>query len=402
MDVNELKRLRERAYYLSKRFYAMSNCVAALDTDGTIHFAGSEEGFQCDNRPRWKDEVVELYHGGIVVFGVRPDGTVVCQSNFDVHDPIRRWQNIAGITGKALYILGLRKDGIVYQCGAVRVKDDFMRFNLDNWRNIVQVSSSGQHVIGLKSDGTVLAATFDNTSGACNVGNWRDIVAVSTGDTHTLGLKSDGTVVAVGTPPVWRSYSGSVKSGVTAMDVENWTDIIQICATNLNSYALRADGTVVALGNNDYHQCEVEHMKDIVAISSDGDYLIGLKADGSMVAAGEAVRMQDTLSKWKLFDDPDKVEEECKEKRRLREEAEARRRAEEEKRRAEEARRRKEEEERRRAEEAKRREQEKAALLNQKAALESELAAVTGFLGFIEKIKIKKKIAEVDAQLQKY
>lgn len=395
MDVNELKRLRERAYYLSKRFYTMSDCVAALDTDGKILFAGSEQGYQCDNRPRWKDEVVELYSGAIAVFGVRPDGTVVCQSNFDLHNDLRRWQNISGITGKSMYLVGLRKDGIVYQCGAVHVKDDFMRFNLDNWRNIVQVSSNGQHVIGLKSDGTVLAATFDNTSGACNVGNWRDIVAVSTADSYTLGLKADGTVVAVGTPPVHRSYSGIITSGVTAMDVENWTDIIQICATYLNSYALRADGTVVALGNNDHHECEVEHMKDIVAISSEGGYLIGLKADGSMVAAGSASHMNDTLSKWKLFDDPDKVEEECREKRRLRKEAEERRRAEEEKRR-------KEEEERRRAEEAKRREQEKADLLKKKAALESELAAVTGLFGFIAKKRIQNRIAEVDEQLLKY
>ena len=127
------------------------------------------------------------------------------------------------------------------------------------------------------------------------------------------------------------------KDGVFQIDdVADWSDIVAISAETNHIVGLKADGTVVAAflsddPDNDHGQCDVSDWTDIVAISTGLGFTVGVKKDGTIVSAGDVFGM----SKWKLFNNIDTLEEEISEARELRKQREEQSRREAEQKRAE-------------------------------------------------------------------
>ena len=67
------------------------------------------------------------------------------------------------------------------------------------WTDIAAISNRPDYTVGVKKDGSVVVASNGlNDQGQYNLSSWTDITAICAGGGHTVGLKTDGTVVAAG------------------------------------------------------------------------------------------------------------------------------------------------------------------------------------------------------------
>ena len=265
--------------------------TVGLKSNGTVVAVGYNQDGQC-NVSGWQDIVAISTGGWGTTVGLRSNGTVVAVGyNEDGQCNVSEWQDIVAICADC-HTVGLKSDGTVVATG----ENDSGECNVSNWRNIVAISTGCSHTVGLKSDGTVVAVGY-NKDGRRNVSSWRDIVAIGSKDWGTVGLRSDGTVVVVGDAD-W-------------CDVSNWTDIVAISVGDHNVAGLKYDGSVAVAYDNKYGRCDASDWTDIVAISSGERHILGLKSDGTTVAVGES--MSDgpfDISKWKLFESIDSLENE--------------------------------------------------------------------------------------------
>lgn len=227
--------------------------------------------------------------GGNFTMGLREDGTVLIAG--DVPYYVSTWKNIVKVVPGVACVFGIHPNGMVV-CSGNSMSPVYARFGVDfdetavsDWKDIVDLATGMFHTVGLKSDGTVVSTSISYSGdasdfaaiGATQVSSWKKITAVAAGWYHTVGLKEDGTVIAT-------QYTGSIDTYNGQCDVYGWTDIVAISAGIDFTVGLRSDGTVVAVGSNDNLQCEVSEWTDIIAISAGNGCTIGLKADGTVVA----------------------------------------------------------------------------------------------------------------------
>ncbi len=363
-----------------KRNSAVQNMIAAYDDssfsgvirlnlDGTVTVMGDSKA-EC-NVPDWSD-IVGITISNKVIIGLKSDGMLVKATQYDCFN-ISEWKNIVAVSTVGFDIIGLTSDGNVVGDGARYWNKDS---NISSWKDIVAISMGGPYQrwdIGLKMDGTVVADGYGHQYAQCNVSNWTDIVAISVSDMHTVGLKSDGTVVAVG------------KNDYGQCDVQDWKDIVAISTASGITVGLKLDGTVVVAGSDYNGKNNVSDWTDIVAIFAAQSFTVGIKSDGTVVVASKSIGYDKSIineiSKWKLFDNIDTIEEERRIAREAlqRKQEEERIRAEQERQKQEEARRKAEEEKQRLLEKQRQdeieRQKKEAELKKQKLEkLESELS----------------------------
>ena len=289
--------------------------TVGLYSDGTVVAVGDNKYGKCDVR-NWTD-IIAISAGFNHTVGLKSDGTVVAVGDNKYGEcDVRNWTDIVAIKAAACHTIGLKSNGTVVAVGW----NGKEQCDVNSWSDIVAISAGKFHTIGLKSDGTVVAVG-ENNYGQCDVNNWSDIVAISACETFTVGLRSNGTVVAVG-----RNDKGQC-------NVSDWLDIVAISANCKCTVGLKSDSTVVTAGNNNGRK-NVSDWTNIVAISTNDFHTVGLKSDGTVFALGINHDGQCDVSKWKLFDDFENIEEErkCKMAEKTKQVAEAKR-LEEEKRR---------------------------------------------------------------------
>lgn len=339
-------------------------CAVGLKNDGTVVAVGRKEYGQC-NVFDWRN-IVAVSAGEYHTVGLKSDGTVVAVgTNKNRQCDVSNWRDIVAVSAGDAYTVGLKADGTVVAVGS----NTFGQCDVSAWTNVVAISAGKSHTVGLKADGTVM--TVGSTiSGACDVSAWTDIVAISAGFSHTVGLKADGTVVAVG-------YNGQGQCYVS-----NWRNIAAISAGGSYTVGLKADGTVVAVGEiqtyrRQFINIDVSGWTDIVAISAGWDHTVGLKTDGTVMAVGENEYGQCDISKWKLFQDIQTLEQE-------RQEADLQEQA----------------------RQAKKREEERLKMLNslpkEQATLKEELANLKGLFSGKRRREIEARLAEIANALEYY
>ncbi len=235
---------------------------------------------------------ISVYGNGMAA--VRNDGTVVYAGTDEgIAEEVGTWTDIISVYCAGQYVVGLRSDGTVAWAGS---SVDIDEYKIEEWMDIVDLAVGYGHIVGLKSDGTVVSIG-NNEDGQRDVSGWTDIVDVEIGDNAqiedacTLGLKSDGTVVATG----WDLYDN--------LNVEDWADIVAISANSVCSVGLRANGTVVVAsdyGDNRFYDGYYgeylhgyEELKNIAAIEVGAKTLFALTADGTVQEVSDKYRTGD-------------------------------------------------------------------------------------------------------------
>jgi len=253
------------------------NIGLGLKANGKVILVDDKNHFFSDYKDWRKKTVFSSYKdwqkitgisaGGIHIIGLREDGTVVSEGNYEngQHE-VEEWEDIVSVSAGENHILGLKEDGTVVATG----DNEYGQCDLEEWRDIIQISAGENYTLGLKGDGTVVA-TGDNEYGQCDLEEWRDIIQISAGKNHTIGLKNDGKVIG----------KGSYEYG--QHEVEEWKDIVSISAGGNHIVGLKGDGTVVATGDNEYGQCDLEEWRDIIQISAGENEVIGLKSNGEYI-----------------------------------------------------------------------------------------------------------------------
>lgn len=255
--------------------------TAALKSDGTVVFIGSNEYYQQDLGPQWTD-LVAICVGETHTVGLKSNGAVVHAGAINRGQrAVTEWWDIIAISSERNHIVGLKVDGTVVATGG----NDHGQCDVWYWSDIVAISTGICHTAGLKSDGTAVA-TGKNLHHQCDVSTWTDIIAIRAGDSHTVGLKSDGTVVATG----YNAYG--------QCDLSDWENIVDIGIGTAFTVGLRADGTVVAAGYPYGDLDQVSTWKDIVSISVSASHVAGLKSDGTIVTVNYDSSEQAAISQW--------------------------------------------------------------------------------------------------------
>lgn len=263
--------------------------------------------------------------------GLKTDGTVVAIGNnkFGQCD-VGSWRNIIAVAAGNNHTVGLKSDGTVVAVG----HNDKGQCEVASWRGIRAIAASSWHTVGLKTDGTVIAAGLNNHD-SHDVREWKNIIAISTAFTHTVGLDKNGNVVVSGhqkgsqnSAQFWDKIV-SVSAGQSSnaglrpdgtvrhtneyreADAYEWQDIVAIEEGYHCTLGLKADGTVLAAGKGMYNISEnVQKWTNIVALAAADGHVLGLKRDGTVVATGNDGHGILEVSKWKLFDCFETLEQE--------------------------------------------------------------------------------------------
>lgn len=374
--------------------------VFGLRTDGTVLAAGRDPEVIAIVQ-QWS-EITAIACGGDHIVGLRADGTVVAAGNEYGKDSgqcnVETWRNITAITCGYHNTFGLCSDGTVVAAG----RNDSGECSVENWKDIIDVAAYGDHTVGLRRDGTVVAVG-DNEYRQCDVEQWEDITAIVVSEKHTVGLKKDGTVVSAGMGIYGEckvadfenirtivALQGStvalckdgtvVGKGVHGSPefAEQWTDMIALTPADSNIIGLRKDGTATST----YYviRNSIANWRDIISISDGGPAIndvYGLRRDGTVVAANMH-EIAEQVSKWRLFNSIDTLEQERAEGlSRMKAACIAREKAETE-----------------------RRAQERAALLAEQNGLQAELSQLKGLFSGKRRREIEARLGEILAELQ--
>ncbi|MBQ4561593.1 MAG: TIR domain-containing protein [Clostridia bacterium] len=271
-----------------KTLSAGAHHTVALTVYGKVFASGDNKYGQC-NVSDWRN-IVAVCAADEHTVGLCADGTVVAVGKNDMGKcDVSWWRDIVAIAVSKDYTFGLCSDGTVLVAGL----SYSWNCHVSRWSKVTRIVAGKNNLVGICSDGTVLA-TGNNDYKQCDVDQWRNVCDVSVGDSFIIGLCDNGTVLAAG------------DNTYLQCDVKNWNTVIAVTTGERHAIGLCADGTVVTSGDRTYGQCNVGRAKNVVAVKAMGYKTMLLCADGTVIVAGDD-RL--SVSKWKLFENFDTIEQ---------------------------------------------------------------------------------------------
>lgn len=348
---NVLDNKRKQLVDISKFISASNSDLIRVKWDGSVEGLGYNlKKYNLSNWTNISKVVVSSQVGESIVVGLRYDGTVVASGNDEVTNlaDVFNWKNIVNVYACPFCAMGLRSDGTLLFAGRndhfsvpvdkiENVKDvtycnenyniyvlhingnvtsinTYIYRNIENlgWSDIVKVTAKKEYVIGLKSDGTVVAKGY-NSNGQCDVEEWTDIIDVITykgaGQYYTVGLKRNGSIIS------------TVDSNGYISALTDWTDMLCFYESEGVVVGLKSDNSVVAMAcessdDDELLDCVnlseyINCWQNVVGISCADNFIYAVCSDGVVraVKPGYVSEICDTVSKWKLFDDVDSIQE---------------------------------------------------------------------------------------------
>lgn len=226
-----------------------------------------------------------------ITAGLTAEGEIVISGLWDsVATRFKKaeWTELVDIEFSGLVLVGLKADGSTV-ITSFSVEDENQYRDALIWTDIVALDVNQNHIIGLKNDGTVVA-TGENGNGQCDVSGWTDIVAVSAGYNHSIGLKSDGTVVAAGSEGAaacavadWKLFSDADKQLLTREEAAAYEK--KIAAGKGITVAVRQDGGIAAAGNAPAVN-EIKGWSGVSSVRNSLNAMMGFRDDGTFMGYG--------------------------------------------------------------------------------------------------------------------
>ena len=257
--------------------------VVFIKEDGTVISRGGYS-FVKSNLSEWSrgDAVAAGYN---FTAGLRENGTVLVEGEYNGKESAERWENIAAIAGGGNHLFGLTMDGKILSAADVSGDD----LSWQEWENIRAIAAGSDTLAALTEDGRVLTVELMGQGWEpAQISGWEDVTAITCNQSAVFGIRADGTVARA---DMWTGQT----DGFDYSGVDGFSDIIQLCASAGTVCGVTADGVPQVVdgwgyqsGNESVDRRNLLDMEGWsglagVAGSGDGAGIAGIKKDGTLV-----------------------------------------------------------------------------------------------------------------------
>ena len=345
-----------------------------------------------------------------VFAGLRADGTIQIIDHYGENSEwkkVEKWRNIVAISGGDKWLAGLTTDGCCY---VFTGKDTITIYD---GQDAIAISVGKEQVAILRANGQIYvygtnSLTRINNDLSCT---WSDIVAIEVWETNLMGLTKDGEIKVTKpgsnrSPGYWwekvvaigidgEDYFGLNQDGTLCVDWKyqdsyysnpliDWHDICAFQMTNSLGTSVvgwMPDGSMRTTDEN----IILNKCKDVVAVCCAKDLCVGLAKNGTLRVVSEIreekpilpdnvteAKLDEMISKWKLFSSIDTLESERESARTNRAEKD------------------KQEE----------KENRKAILAEENDILRTELSGLKGLFSGVRRRQIEARLAEIETELK--
>ena len=257
--------------------------VVFIKEDGTVISRG-DNSFGQRNLSEWS-RVAAVAAGYNFTAGLRENGTVLVEGEYNGKETAERWENIAAIAGGGNHLFGLTMDGKILSAADVSGDD----LSWQEWENIRAIAAGSDTLAALTEDGRVLAVELMGQGWEpTQISGWEDGTAITCNQSVVFGVRADGTVARA---DMWTGQT----DGFDYSGVDGFSDIIQLCASAGTVCGVTADGVPQVVDGWGYQSgnesvdrrnlLDMEGWSDLagVAGSGDGAGIAGIKKDGTLV-----------------------------------------------------------------------------------------------------------------------
>ena len=257
--------------------------VVFIKEDGTVISRG-DNSFGQRNLSEWS-RVAAVAAGYNFTAGLRENGTVLVEGEYNGKETAERWENIAAIAGGGNHLFGLTMDGKILSAADVSGDD----LSWQEWENIRAIAAGSDTLAALTEDGRVLTVELMGQGWEpAQISGWEDVTAITCNQSAVFGIRADGTVARA---DMWTGQT----DGFDYSGVDGFSDIIQLCASAGTVCGVTADGVPQVVdgwgyksGNESVDRrnlLDMEGWSDLagVAGSGDGAGIAGIKKDGTLV-----------------------------------------------------------------------------------------------------------------------
>ena len=239
---------------------------------------------------------------GPTVYGVRQNGTVLCESIVEEKsfDQTEQLTEVISLVAGDGYEAVLQMDGKVKNAGYCRSE---IRSEIEGWRDVIALTGTKYSLACLCRDGTILVTSPDlgGNSSPEEIFSMEDAVqAVWQGDSISV-LRQDGTVWNTGYVEYWRKE---------ILDINDWKNVFMLASNDNIVAGVQEEGRVlriedeismptemiVELGSDKAGQIareQKEQTPDLISgwqnvkeISLSNDHAVALLSDGTAKASG--------------------------------------------------------------------------------------------------------------------
>ena len=259
--------------------------VVFIKEDGTVISRG-DNSFGQRNLSEWS-RVAAVAAGYNFTAGLRENGTVLVEGEYNGKETAERWENIAAIAGGGNHLFGLTMDGKILSAADVSGDD----LSWQEWENIKAIAAGSDTLAALTEDGRVLTVELMGQGWEpAQISGWEDVTAITCNQSAVFGIRADGTVARA---DMWTGQT----DGFDYSGVDGFSDIIQLCASAGTVCGVTADGVPQVVDGWGYQSgnesvdrrnlLDMEGWSDLagVAGSGDGAGIAGIKKDGTLVVA---------------------------------------------------------------------------------------------------------------------
>ena len=257
--------------------------VVFIKEDGTVISRG-DNSFGQRNLSEWS-RVAAVAAGYNFTAGLRENGTVLVEGEYNGKETAERWENIAAIAGGGNHLFGLTMDGKILSAADVSGDD----LSWQEWENIRAIAAGSDTLAALTEDGRVLTVELMGQGWEpAQISGWEDVTAITCNQSAVFGIRADGTVARA---DMWTGQT----DGFDYSGVDGFSDIIQLCASAGTVCGVTADGVPQVVDGWGYQSgnesvdrrnlLDMEGWSDLagVAGSGDGAGIAGIKKDGTLV-----------------------------------------------------------------------------------------------------------------------
>ena len=257
--------------------------VVFIKEDGTVISRG-DNSFGQRNLSEWS-RVAAVAAGYNFTAGLRENGTVLVEGEYNGKETAERWENIAAIAGGGNHLFGLTMDGKILSAADVSGDD----LSWQEWENIRAIAAGSDTLAALTEDGRVLTVELIGQGWEpAQISGWEDVTAITCNQSAVFGIRADGTVARA---DMWTGQT----DGFDYSGVDGFSDIIQLCASAGTVCGVTADGVPQVVDGWGYQSgnesvdrrnlLDMEGWSDLagVAGSGDGAGIAGIKKDGTLV-----------------------------------------------------------------------------------------------------------------------
>ena len=257
--------------------------VVFIKEDGTVISRG-DNSFGQRNVSEWS-RVAAVAAGYNFTAGLRENGTVLVEGEYNGKETAERWENIAAIAGGGNHLFGLTMDGKILSAADVSGDD----LSWQEWENIRAIAAGSDTLAALTEDGRVLTVELMGQGWEpAQISGWEDVTAITCNQSAVFGIRADGTVARA---DMWTGQT----DGFDYSGVDGFSDIIQLCASAGTVCGVTADGVPQVVDGWGYQSgnesvdrrnlLDMEGWSDLagVAGSGDGAGIAGIKKDGTLV-----------------------------------------------------------------------------------------------------------------------